>query len=336
MIGIFKKTSRANKTYSEENAYFLNIDITDFYDHRTGQKRTLSYQRAYQIGKDLYEAKFGRLVGADLSIIKTNLLQVYSDKTLEEKSDEELDPSDIGNVITYLGKNSWLIHQSWKFFENSYREKFGVPEEIVSDNKLKKFFREYSYDDQNLSKDSSRVVYLNHIKKVIRSYVDDLRSNIYDGEGNYWNDFEITHEFMQVRLLMIDISNPIPAYVWNLIDGNPFYTIYNLCREYMKWKKSLFVYKEVFNNVCRWESGNIFSEDEILSKYEEGLWVNWNKIGNDFLSAKNKIMTLDGGLRWLKEEFSDHIKRRRIFYDQFKPDNNLIFSENIIQSLDNM
>jgi hypothetical protein len=336
MIGIFKKRSKSKKIYSEENAYFLDIDITDFYDARTGEKISLSYQKAYQIGKKLYENKFGKLVGDELLKIKSNLLQVYSDKTLEAKSDEELDQSDIGNVVTYLGKNSWLTHQSWKYFENTYREKFGVPEEIVSEDKLKNFFSEYTYDDKQLSKSSSSLTSLSEIKKAARSYVDDLIKNVYDVKSKTWNDFDVGHEFHQVRMLMIDISNPIPAYVWNLVDGNPFYNIYAVCRDYMQWKKSLSIYKKVFKNVCRWESGSLFTEDEILSKYEEGLWVNWNRIGKDFISSKNKIMTLNGGLRWLKEEFSDHIKRRKSFYDQFTPDNNLIFSEDIIQSINNM
>ena len=100
------------------------------------------------------------------------------------------------------------------------------------------------------------------------------------------------------------------------------------------FRYSLMVYKDVFKNICRWESGTLFSEDEILSKYEEGLWVNWNRIGKDFLVSKRKIMTLNGGLRWLKEEFSDHIRQRKSFYDQFSPENKLIFSEDIIESIE--
>jgi len=336
MIGIFKKKSKSKKLYSEENAYFLNIEITNFFDDRTGKTFNLSYQKAYQIGKELYERKFGQLVGAELEVIKSNLLQVYSDITLEEKDDQDLDQSDIGNVITYLGKNAWITHHCWLYFKNSYRKEFGVSEEMVSEEKLRNFYSEYTFKDDQYSKNPSRLIHLNSIKKRIRSYVVDLINNMYDEKSDAWYDFDITHEFMQVRMLMIDISNPIPAYVWNLIDGNPFYSIYNVCRDYMKWKKSLIVYKNVFMNVCRWESGSLFSEDEVLSKYEEGLWVNWNRIGKDFISSKKKIIILNGGLRWLKEEFSEHIKQRKNFYDQFTPENKLIFSEDIIQSINNI
>jgi hypothetical protein len=333
MVGIFKKKSRVKRIYSEENAYFLNIDITDFYDYRTGEHKNLSYQQAYQIGKKLYERKFGPLVGSDLSTIMSNLMSVYSDETLEEKNEDEIDRSDIGNVITFLGKNAWVSHQCWEFFKSAYREKFGVPEQIVSEEKLRKFFKDYSYEDQLSAKNLYKLTALNEIKRTIRRYVDDLKKIMYNEKDDTWHDIDITHEFMQIRLLMIDISNPIPAFVWNLIDGNPFYHIYDVCRDYMKWKNSLNVYKEVFKNICLWESGRLFSGDEIISKYEEGLWVNWNRIGQDFISSKETIAALDGGIRWLQEDFSDHIRRRKIFYDQFTPDNNLIFSEDMVQSL---
>ena len=333
MIGIFKKKSKTKRIYSEENAYFLNIDITDFYDYRTGEHKNLSYQEAYQIGKKLYENKFGKLIGSELSTIMTNLMSVYSDKTLEEKNEEEIERSDIGNVITFLGKNAWVSHQCWEYFKSAYREKFGVPEKVVSEEELRNFFKDYSYEDHISAKNLYKLEALNELKKTIRQYVDDLRKNMYNETNNSWQEIDVSHEFMQIRLLMIDISNPIPAYVWNLIDGNPFYQIYDVCRDYMKWRNSLLVFKEVFKNICRWESGTLFSGEEIISKYEEGLWVNWNRIGKDFISAKNTIAGLEGGLRWLQEEFSDHIKRRKNFYDQFTPDNNLIFSEDMVQSL---
>jgi len=333
MIGIFKKKKRAKKVYSEDNAYFLEIDITNFHDYHSDKKISLSYQEAYQIGKDLYEDKFGQLVGAELEEIKTNLLQVYSDKSLEDKSDQELEPSDVGTIITYLGKNAWILHQCWQYFKHSYREKFGIPEELISEEKLRNFFSEYTYDDQVQSKSLSKIYSLNKIKKNIRTYVDSVIQNVYDEQNNEWKEIDISHEFSQVRILMLDISNPIPSYVWNLVDGNPFYSIYRVCRDYMKWKNSLKVFKTVFTNVCRWESGSLFSGDEILSKYEEGLWVNWNRIGKDFISSKDAILNLDGGLKWLKGEFSDHIKRRKNFYDKFSPENNLILSKEIIQSI---
>ena len=54
MIGFFKKKSASIKSYSEDNTYFLNDDIAKFYDYHNENTLTLSYQKAYQIGKDMY------------------------------------------------------------------------------------------------------------------------------------------------------------------------------------------------------------------------------------------------------------------------------------------
>ena len=159
---------------------------------------------------------------------------------------------------------------------------------------------------------------------------------MYDENRKIWNDFDITHQFLQVRTFMIDTSNPIPTYVWNLMDGNPFYRIYRVCRDHMKRKKSLVVYKKVFKNVCDWELGTLFRDNEFQSKYEEGLWVNWNRVGKDFLSSKSTIKNINGGLEWLKEEFSDHIKLRKNFYDQFTQGNEHIISDDFIESIDRL
>ena len=144
---------------------------------------------------------------------------------------------------------------------------------------------------------------------------------------------EITSQFLDIRKLMINTSNPIPAYVWNLIDGNPFHKIYRMSRDYMHWKKSLSVYKSVFKNICDWEIGTLFRKNESQSKFEEGLWINWNKIGKDFLSSKSVLKNLDGGLDWLKEEFVLHIERRKGYYDQLKDSNEHIVSDELIQKI---
>jgi len=336
MVSFFKKKSSSKNIYSEEDAYFSNINITDYYDYRTDKKNTLSYLKAYQIGKQMYEKKFGRLVGAELKTIKSNIIQVYNDDTLLEINDQDLEPSDIGNIITHLGENAWLTFDCWTNFKDSYRINFGVPEEMVSDAKLKDFFSEYSSKENRYSKKPSNLIILNSMKRKIRYYIDDLIKDIYDKKSKGWNDFDITHQFIQVRTLMIDSSNPIPAYVWNLIDGNPFYRIYRVCRDYMKWKNSLVVYKKVFKNVCYWELGTLFRENDFQSKYEEGLWINWNKVGKDFFSLKSTIKKIDGGLEWLKGEFSDHIKLKKNYYDQLTFNNEHIISDDFIQIIDGL
>jgi hypothetical protein len=333
MIGFFKKKSSSINIYSEENAFFSNVDITDFYDYRTDKKSTLSYLKAYQIGKEMYEKKFGDLVGSDLKKIKSNIFQVYADDSLQEKNDQDLEPADIGNVITHLGKNAWLMHHHWTDFKKSYRIDIGVPKEMVSDAELKDFFSEYSSYENQYSKKPSKLIILNSMKKEIQSYIDGLIKDKYDEKSKRWNDFEITYQFLEVRTFMIDTSNPIQSYVWNLIDGNPFYKIYRVCRDYMKWNKSLSGYKSVFKNVCDWEIGTLFRKNESQSKFEEGLWINWNKVGKDFLSSKSVINEMDGGLEWLKGEFTNHIERRKNYYDQLSDGNEHIISDDLIQKI---
>jgi len=333
MLGFFKKKSSSLMIYSEENAYFSNEDITNFYDYRNDKKHTLSYQKAYQIGKDMYEKKYGNLVGSDLKTIKSNIIKVYYDDNLQEKNDKDLEVADLGNVITHFGKNAWLTHYRWTDFRKSYRMELGVPEEMVSDAKLKDLFSEYSSYENQYSKNPSKLIILNSIKKEIHSHVDGLVKDTYDEKNKRWSDFEITYHFLEIRKLMIDTSNPIEAHVWNLIDGNPFHKIYSVCRDYMNWKKSLSVYKSVFKNICDWEIGTLFRKNESQSKFEEGLWINWNKVGKDFLSSKSAIKEIDGGVEWLQGEFTFHIERRKNFYDQLTDSNGHIISDDLIQKI---
>lgn len=333
MIAIFKNKAVSNDVYSEKNAYFMDSDITEFFDVRTGERVSLSYQRAYQIGKDMYERKFGELEGAELSAIRSNLVQVYRDKNFKEKEDKDLDPSDIGNVITHLGKNAWLTFNCWTHFKKSYRIQFGIPDKIIDSEKLKDFFSEYSAEENPYTKKPTKLIVLNSMKKNIHAYINHLLKDMYDDKRKVWHDFDVVSQFVHIRKLMIDVSDPIPVYAWNLIDGNPFYRLFRVCKNYMLWKNSLMVYKKVFSSVCDWESGSLLLGDEVFSEYEEGLWVNWNRVGKDFLNLKNKIMTLNGGIRWLKGEFADHIQQRAKFYDTFTGENKLIISKNILKSI---
>jgi hypothetical protein len=333
MKGLFKKKSSSTKIYSEENAFFSDINITDFYDYKTDKLFKLSYQKAYQIGKEMYQKRFKILVGSDLKTIKHNIIQIYNDETLQEKNNEDLEAADIGNAITHLGENAWVADHQWTSFKNSYRMEIGIPKEIVSDDELKDFFSEYTSYENQYTKKSSKLITLNSMRKKIDPHIDGLIKDMFDEKDKRWHDFDITYQFLEVRKFMIDTSNPIQNYVWNLIDGNPFYKIYRVCRDYMNWKKSLGIYNMVFQNICNWEMGTLFPKYESQSEFEEGLWINWNKIGNDFLSSKSAIRNLDGGLDWLKEEFILHIERRKNYYDQLTDSNKHIISDDLIRKI---
>ena len=333
MMALFKKKSSSIKLYSEENAFFSNVDITDFFDYRVDKIFKLSYQKAYEIGKERYEKKYEALIGADLAQIKSNILEIYHDEYLHQKNDAELEAADIGNAITHLGENLWLANHQWGTFKNSYRTDIGVPEEIVNDDELKEFFSEYSSYENQFTKKPSKLKLLISMKKKIDLHIDDLVKDMYDAKRKKWHDFEITYHFLEVRKLMIDTASPIPEYVWNLIDGNPFYKIYRVCRDYMRWKKSLGIYNIVFKNICDWEIGTLFRNYESESKFENGLWINWNKVGKDFISSKSTLKKIDGGIEWLKEEFVRHIERRKYYYDQLTAGNEYIISDKLIEQI---
>jgi len=76
--------------------------------------------------------------------------------------------------------------------------------------------------------------------------------------------------------------------------------------------------KTLFDNVCKWENGEIFREGEPNKEFETPLWINWNKVGKDFLSLKTKLKKdSPEGLKWLKETLGEYIRGRKEFYDQF-------------------
>ena len=57
---------------------------------------------------------------------------------------------------------------------------------------------------------------------------------------------------------------------------------------YKKWKGTKRVTKKVFDNVVKWESGNIFKEGERENKeLYESLWIDWNVVGKVFLQMTN-------------------------------------------------
>ena len=80
----------------------------------------------------------------------------------------------------------------------------------------------------------------------------------------------------------------------------------------MKWKGTKRTSQIIFDNVCKWENGEIFREGEAGKELEEGLWINWNNVGKDFLSLKTKLKKEDkGGLEWLKDNVGIYIKDKK-------------------------
>jgi len=240
--------------------------------------------------------------------------------------------------MEYFLQYLFFKSEGFGFFEKTLHEEYreSLPASLLSDNELKDFMENYRWEYDDETGKLTKLLPVNQRKRLIKEFCDTLKEKIYDPQSKSWIDTDITHQFLQVRAFMIDMKNPIPAYVWNLINGNPFDRIYRIYKDYMKWKKSLQVCKKVFKNVCDWENGTIHRPDEDMSKFETPLWVGWGKIGNDFLSTKSFLKNEGGGIEWLKNDVRNYILLRAEFYKDFGrytgyqiPDEMLVKYENL-------
>ena len=149
---------------------------------------------------------------------------------------------------------------------------------------------------------------------------------------------------MRVRGLMIGTSDgetitpyPFKMNVWNLISGNPFDRVWRVCRDYTKWKGTKRVSEVLFNNVKKWENGEIFRDGEPSKPHEKPLWVNWNTIGKSLLTLKTKLKKEDkGGLDWLRDDVGSYLKNRKSFYDDFGKESEYYISDELITKFDKL
>lgn len=130
---------------------------------------------------------------------------------------------------------------------------------------------------------------------------------------------------------------PFKMNVWNLISGNPFDRVWRVCRDYTKWKGTKRVSEVLFNNVKKWENGEIFRDGEPSKPHEKPLWVNWNTIGKSLLTLKTKLKKEDkGGLDWLRDDVGSYLKNRKSFYDDFGKESEYYISDELITKFDKL
>ena len=78
--------------------------------------------------------------------------------------------------------------------------------------------------------------------------------------------------------------------------------------------------------------GEIFREGEPNKEFETPLWINWNKVGKDFLSLKAKLKKdSPEGLKWLKVSVGGYIQERKEYYDQFGEESEYFISQELIE-----
>ena len=226
----------------------------------------------------------------------------------------------------------------WEGYNKYFRKYVCSSREIISDEEVIEIHQQYQEEIHPLTNEGTRLIEVNKIKRFIHDKMCvPLKSDKYDPDTKSWTDFDVTGVIMRVRGHMINTTNPFPHYVWNIVPGNPFDRIYRICRDYTKWKGTLRTSKTLFDNVCKWENGEIFREGEPNKEFEIPLWVNWNVVGKVFLSFKTKLKKdSPEGLEWLKETVGGYIRERKEFYDQFGEDSEYYISDELLEKYSNL
>ena len=221
---------------------------------------------------------------------------------------------------------------TWEGYYKYFRKFVCSSREIISDEEVIELHQQYREEIHPLTNEGTRLIEVNKIKRFIHDKMCvPLKSDKYDPDTKSWTDFDVTGVIMRVRGHMINMTNPFPHYVWNVVPGNPFDRIYRVCRDYNKWKGTMRSSKVLFDNVCKWETGEIFREGEPNKEFETPLWINWNKVGKDFLSLKTKLKKdSPEGLKWLKETVGGYIKERKEFYDQFGEESEYFIQDELL------
>ena len=297
-------------------------------------------KKAYEYAKKVYENKFGKIINSPLSDIIKNLNEIYFTSIdyfyfPDGVPDTEDYCLTIENYLTNMGKQHLTSDDFWKEWYSD-KGKY-IPKNLISLDEQKEFCSNYTDDLHCYNNSQTRYREIVKIKKVIREYCSEIKEKNYNSDTKMWKDIDVTKNFQYVRKLMINNESPFPHYVWKLIAGDPFERIYRVSRDYMKWKGTIEVAQHVFKNICNWENGEIFKYDEIYSKNEIPLWINWNKIGKDFISLKSKLKKEDGSnLNWLKGEVKKYIEHKVDFYKQFSENSPYYIQNELLQKFNSI
>lgn len=334
------------KTLPIPSGIYSETNIKEFFDDNSLMDNV---EENYYYGKKIYEEKFGEINDTPLSDVIKNLNDLYL--TDYYKGDEI--PYDFRvknfiyrmgesykrwNVNYYGGKNIISTNDGMKEvieegYEKYFRKEICKSKEQITDDELIEYHMSYI---DNPSEKETRIIEINKLKRIVnKEFCVPLKESKYDKVKKSWDVFDINGVFLRVRGLMIDTKNPIPSYVWKLINGNPFDRIYRICKDYMKWSGTKRITKIVFDNVCKWENGEIFREGESQKEYEYPLWINWNKVGKDFLIMKTKLKKENqGGVDWLKNEVGGYLIERKKYYDSFGSESEYFISDELIEKFD--
>jgi hypothetical protein len=207
----------------------------------------------------------------------------------------------------------------WEGYLKYFRKYICDSQKIVPEDQVVEVHLNYSDIIHKITGVESKLVELNDKKRFIKkTFLKELKELHFDNEARKWSLLDISGAFLRTRAHMINRSNPIPAYAWNTVAGNPFGSVYAICRDYVKYTGKLTDAKKLFENCVKWESGSIFKPDESLSRYEDPLWVDWNVIGKNLLALRAKLKkdSTDAEV-WLRDVVGSYIAERQVYYSQF-------------------
>ena len=232
--------------------------------------------------------------------------------------------------------------EDWETYEGYLSELRRVScsnETIISEFQMWDYHRNYygvnKFDDLL---DSRGQMWDESLRRMRDLYFKPWKENNYDKPTKTWKDFDIDRIYFQTRSLMLGKPDfPIPNYI-HLLDDRPFTYCWRLTRDYMKWKGNKRVTKKVFDNVVKWENGEIFREDEREHKgLYESLWINWNDVGKVFLQMKTKLKKEDkGGLDWLVSDVKDYVLGRVSFYEELGEESKYRIREDLISKIEKL
>jgi len=333
-MGLFSKPKKEIK-YSE-NGLFENIlsifEGSTFYDNNLDKKTVASSKELYAYGVKTIQTQFGiNIFEVSLQELCEKAFELYDDTC--EDTIQINDMHDVQWQIYKIGRHYWTEDHRLAYFINSVRSgEFNVRSKDLSDDDIKDYYVNYLNNENPYNYKNNLSGILKKSKIVIDEYLQTIYNQFYDKYTKNWKDFDITRQFLQIRSFMILSGNfNIPDYVWQLkYTRNPFIELINICYKYVNNKKSFPIVKNLFNNITKWEKGELFNDDEKQKKFERPFSINWNIIGDKFYQMKTWLKKIDGGIDWLKSDLLDYMKSR---VDYYKESGQLEIDEKLLNAI---
>ena len=349
----------------------ISLDYPDRKDIEYGNKSTprknLSCEEGYNNGKKIYNKKYGSINGSNLFEVFNNLDSLrmkYYLGTLEYLTLENYDEyyskfnhlpeqykllSICFDRVIDLGCKYWEYDLWWNDMRKLWRIKYDINDQGVTDEEIRRFYveyegemnlltnnRNYPEDEKilsSISKGGELRCYNEHsrIRDDIIEYCEELRSNYYNEEEHTWKDFDIVKEFQYVMNRMLSTITDMDPDIWRISRSYPFFRIYRVIRDYMLYKKSFIILKEVFECIKKWEDGRLLNNDHNGFSHQKPMWIKWNIIWKDFFNSGKYLLFEDDGLDWLKEQVGSYLKEKQKFYNRFSgPKSEYHISDNTI------